>query len=426
MDIKLLNEITRINGLFQTLNESIEPQAIKFVRTLAKEMGEINFKKLFSVVDDEVTDAYKNLSKRGANIAEVETAVEKILTKINYADLAKHLLDNKKLGTVTEKFITDLMEKFKKGSITREEALKDVERAFDAWTSGKGVDGLASELTSQVQERFSKLTNATEIAALESQKILNLISQDAKTLFTNLTSQVKSLKGLGTDITIDVDMINQAATKIMDNSIVKSSDYIKYAKELEKLGIALTTEVNKAIEIKLGQSGALSASEKLAADSLKTNLGKFNRITNAFYEFCANNKFLGLFGKILKKIALLLTGIALLIAAVVKSWGYLARKICNSEAASMFKFFGFCEGSQSTTNTETPSTNTQTPATSGTYSYTEAGLVKYLTDTYGDKGFGDETKFDIVQDGDIIEVTGKLDGKTKKFKHDGKTYNEQN
>lgn len=368
MDIKLLNEITRINGLFQTLNESVEPQAIKFVKTLAKEMGEINFKKLFSVVDDEVTDAYANLSKRGAKIVEVETAVEKILAKINYAELAKHLLDNKKLGTVMEKFITDLMEKFKKGSITREEALKDVERAFDAWTSGKGVDELSSELTSQVQKRFSKLTNATEIAALAEGKLLNSLTEESKNLFTNITSQIKNLKGLGTNITVDVDMINQAATKIMNNSITKSSDYSKFALELQKLGIVLETEVNKMIEIELGKKGALSASQKLATESLKSNLNKFNTLTNSYYDFVANNQFLGLFYKKIKKWGLWLLGIGYGLYKLSDAWDYTTDKICNSEASNMLKFWGFCKGSQS-------ETNTQTPSTSGTIT-TEAQLRK--------------------------------------------------
>ena len=61
------------------------------------------------------------------------------------------------------------------------------------------------------------------------------------------------------------------------------------------------------------------------------------------------------------------------------------------------------------------------------YSYNEAGLIEYLTDTYGNKGFGNPSKFDIVQSSDgILKVTGKQDGKTKKYKRVGNTYQEQN
>jgi hypothetical protein len=61
------------------------------------------------------------------------------------------------------------------------------------------------------------------------------------------------------------------------------------------------------------------------------------------------------------------------------------------------------------------------------YSYNEAGLIEYLTDTYGNKGFGNPSKFDIVQSSDgILKVTGQQDGKTKKYKRVGNTYQEQN
>jgi hypothetical protein len=61
-----------------------------------------------------------------------------------------------------------------------------------------------------------------------------------------------------------------------------------------------------------------------------------------------------------------------------------------------------------------------------TYTYNEIGLVKYLTDTYGDRGFADRTKFDIVKSTDgTIKVTGMQDGITKKFKYIGNTYQQQ-
>jgi len=71
-----------------------------------------------------------------------------------------------------------------------------------------------------------------------------------------------------------------------------------------------------------------------------------------------------------------------------------------------------------------PGTSTES---NGGYSYDESGLIKYLTDTYGDKGFGDSSKFDIVQSSNgILKVTGKQDGKTKKYKRIGNTYQQQN
>ena len=361
MNIKLLNEITRINGLLQMLNENVESLAAKYFKSIVGGMDEINFKKLFKSFANEEEQAYKTLTKGTSSLDEMELAVEKLLKKIDFSKLAKHLLENKQLGSQIDVFIKNKMKNVKLGNISEKDALADIEMVLNTWAESQGIKELGPALSKRVKSKLSKIgqsignasgkianssASAAAAAEAEAQKLILALNEDAKKLFTTIIDSINNLKskGLGTDVVVDINKINQAATEIVDGSIAKNGDFVSIGLELKKLGIALQDEIKKVTDLKIAQKGALDAADKLAVEKLSSATNWFNSICNTVFDFIKGNKILSW---MFKKIVYLLIGITVLIALLVKTWNYLTSRICSGDAAFILKSAGFCKGSQS-------------------------------------------------------------------------------
>jgi len=375
MNIKLLNEITRINGLFQTLNESIEPMAIKFVKSIVGGMDEINFKKLFKSFANEEDQAYKTLTKSTSTAAEIELATEKLLMKINFSALAKHLLENKKLGTTIEDYIKTKSDNVMSGKISRKEALNDIKLVLNTWAESKGIKQLGDELNKKVKLKLPKnvnssgnignaggnIANASKLAETEAQKLILGLTDEAKNLFTDIIESINKLKskGLGTNVFVDINKINQAATEIVDGSIAKNGDFLPLGLELKKLGISLQEEIRIITDLKIAQKGALDANDKLAVEKLSSATNLFNKICNTLFDFIKGNKILSY---LFKNVVKILVGVGILIALCKGLWSYGTSRLCRGDGAFILKSAGFCGGSQSSeSQSSTPSTKSQAP-----------------------------------------------------------------
>jgi hypothetical protein len=191
MKKELVLEIARMNQLM--INEAIEPAAIKFVKSVIKEFP-FEYKKLFTAFGAEEEQAMKTLEKRGAKAAEVETAVEKLLLKVNWGELANSLLKNKKLGGALDAFIEGKMKNVASGSITREEALRDIESVVETWTRNQGVPELGPELVKKLEQ---KLPDVSGVLGRDAEAIFNLVgkkmSQEQADFFNKMADKIKSL-----------------------------------------------------------------------------------------------------------------------------------------------------------------------------------------------------------------------------------------
>jgi hypothetical protein len=362
MNIKLLNEITRINGLLQMLNENVQSSAAKLVKSIVGGMDEINFRKLFKSFATEEEDAYKILKRSTSTAADIELAVQKLLININFSALAKHLLENKKLGSQVDIFVKNKLKNVKLGNISEQEALADIKTVFNTWAESQGIKELGPALSKRIESKLSKIANssgnignaggnianASKLAEAEAQKLILGLTDEAKNLFTDIIESINKLKskGLGTNVVVDINKINQAATEIADGSIAKNGDFVALGLELKKLGITMTDEIKKVTDLKIAQKGALSANDQLVLDNLTSSTNWFNKICNTVFDFVKGNKILSyLWKKII--VRLIIIG-SILFKLCEMFWGYLATRICRGSVSSfILKSLGFCEDIQS-------------------------------------------------------------------------------
>jgi hypothetical protein len=125
--------------------------------------------------------------------------------------------------------------------------------------------------------------------------------KSVKKLFTDIIESINKLKskGLGTNVVVDINKINQAATEIADGSIAKNGDFVALGLELKKLGITMTDEIKKVTDLKIAQKGALSANDQLVLDNLTSSTNWFNKICNTVFDFVKGNKILSYLWKYL-------------------------------------------------------------------------------------------------------------------------------
>jgi hemerythrin len=119
MKKELIEEIIRINHLNNSLNESIVPAAVKFLKNLISNTDATIFRTLFNSVDD---DAVKLLRNKKASTDALEVASQKLLSNINYSKLAEHLINDKSFGYQVDRYIDNLINLVKSGKLSPEEA----------------------------------------------------------------------------------------------------------------------------------------------------------------------------------------------------------------------------------------------------------------------------------------------------------------
>ena len=181
MKKELLEEIIKINHFYNRINETINPApAARMIKNLVKEMPEGAFKKLFSVFSQEEETAYRVLQKPRPKAAEIESAVEKLLQNINFSELASHLLENKKLGTQIDTFIESKIKNIESGTISKENALNDLESVLTRWSETQGVPELGPELVKKLEVKFQTaiVPDFSGILKSESEEIFNLIGKN--------------------------------------------------------------------------------------------------------------------------------------------------------------------------------------------------------------------------------------------------------
>jgi hypothetical protein len=362
MNIKLLNEITRINGLLQMLNENVQTASAKFVKSIADDITKINFKRLFKSFATEEEDAYNILKRSTSTADEIELAAEKLLKNINFSDLAEHLLNNKKLGTTIEDYIKTKFDNVMSGKISKKEALNDIKLVLNTWAESKGIKQLGDELSKKVKLKLpknvnssgnignagGKIANASKLAEEEAKKLILGLTDEAKNLFTDIIESINKLKskGLGTNVFVDINKINQAATEIADGSIAKNGDFVAIGLELEKLGITMADEIKKVTNLKIAQKGALSANDQLVLDSLTSSTNWFNKICNTVFDFVKGNKILSYLWKYLIVRLIIIGNIIFYLFKMLGS--YLTTRLCRGAASSIIlKASGFCDDIQS-------------------------------------------------------------------------------
>jgi hypothetical protein len=342
MNIKLINEITRINGLFQMLNESIEPMAMKFVKSIVGGMDEINFKKLFRSFASEEEQAYKTLTKGTSTAADIELAAEKLLMKINFSALAKHLLENKKLGTQVDIFVKNKLENFKLGNISKQEALADIETVFNTWAESQGIKELGPALSKKIKSKISNIEksignaggkignaggNAGSSGTPLNPKVWDNLSVDAQKTFNGLNRELRLSQE-------SIDRINKLSREIEKNRIKMSpSEILQIAEDLKAGGIALTKLMDDLSKSKDFISKLNNANKQSTFESLKNSTSLFNKYCNLFIELFSENKItmgilrtIGSIFKYLLKIAAIALGIFAGLALLVASIGYVLKK----------------------------------------------------------------------------------------------------
>jgi hypothetical protein len=192
------------------------------------------------------------------------------------------------------------------------------------------------------------------IGEAEAKNLINGLTEEAKTLFNQIINDINNLKtkGLGKDIVIDINKINNAASAVIDGSITKSSDYLSFVLELKKLGIDLAKTTEEVGAMKSKQSGQ-------NVQVVNQRLSMFNKVCNSIVDFIKGNKVFMWILKLLKKVMIYLTAAAIAITLLMKAAGYAIGKVCNSVIGAGLKLLGFCAGtSAATPSTETPSTET--------------------------------------------------------------------
>ena len=201
------------------------------------------------------------------------------------------------------------------------------------------ADKLAAQIWSDELNKKVATINVSEKMATE---LINGLTQEATILFNTIIADIKSLqpKGLGTNIVIDGAKINEAAQSIVDGSITKSSDYLSFALELQKLGIDLNAKIKEIAIIKDDQS-------KQSFAKVSGYLTKFNRMCNLVVDFFKGNKIImgivGIVKAALKWLLGILIAISLLIMAAKWIKDTAKSFLCSGLPGKILKMMDYCK-----------------------------------------------------------------------------------
>ena len=202
----------------------------------------------------------------------------------------------------------------------------------------------ADKLTAQVFfDELNKKVATIEVSEKAASELINGLTEQATNLFNTIINDIQSLKpkGLGTNIVIDSAKINEAAQSIVDGSITKSSDYLSFSLELQKLGIDLDAKIKEVANIKDKQNAQ-------SFNKVSGYLTKFNRICNLVVDFFKTNKiFMGIIG-IIKKIFYVLVSIIIAISLIVLAFRWIYGKttefLCSGIIGDALRALDYCKG----------------------------------------------------------------------------------
>jgi hypothetical protein len=275
MNKELILEISRMNQLM--IHEAVAPPAaIKFVKNLFKEFP-LEYKNLFKTFEKEEEDALKIIQKRGAKVAEVETAVEKLLLKVNWEKLADKLIANKKLGDIFDNYITKQTERVLNGQITKEQALKEIDTVINDWVKTQGINELGPALAKNVESKIE-----TELG--KTVNVFDKLSEEAQTMFNQINKNFRLPPG-------EVEKISQAAEQIQKKMVTMSaSELAMVVDKLKQGGIELEETLRKleASEQFMNELKRKGMEQKW--NVLKIAVGRFNKACNLVYDSIKANK----------------------------------------------------------------------------------------------------------------------------------------
>jgi polyhydroxyalkanoate synthesis regulator phasin len=159
MKKELIEEIIRINHLNNSLNESIIPAGVKFLKNLISKTDDTIFRTLFTSVDE---DAVKLLRSKKASTDALEDASQKLLSNINYSNLAEHLINNKTFGYQVDSYIDNIINLVESGKLSPQEAKSKINDVFTKWANGEGIPGVKDELVNRFSKKIPNLVSVDE------------------------------------------------------------------------------------------------------------------------------------------------------------------------------------------------------------------------------------------------------------------------
>jgi len=253
MKKELIEEIIRINHLNNSLNESIIPAGVKFLKNLISKTDDTIFKTLFREVDD---DAVKLLRSKKASTDALEVASQKLLSNINYSKLAEHLIDNKSFGYQVDSYIDNLINSVESGKLSPEEAKSKMSDVFDTWSNSQGVSGLKDELVSRFSKKIPNLVSTDETIR-NVYKLAN-IPVDAKHLETLTKYSDKILKLNEKQISELVPILRKYGSDLQ-SVISQSKEFKSQADKLTQERVQrLLEKVSKYLNISTESAGKIN------------------------------------------------------------------------------------------------------------------------------------------------------------------------
>ena len=243
MKKELIEEIIRINQLNNSLNESVIPATVKFLKGLISKTDNTIFRTLFDSVDE---DAVKLLRSKKASTDALEDASQKLLSNINYSNLAEHLINNKTFGYQVDVYIDNIINLVKSGKKSPQEAKLMIDDVFTKWTNVEGIPGVKDEIVNRISKKIPDLVSVDETIRY----IYKLV-----------------------DIPIDpkhLEVLKKYSKKILD---VKEKDVPELTMVLKKYGsdIKLVTEQSKEFK---------SHANKLTQERVQRLLDNFTKYIN--------------------------------------------------------------------------------------------------------------------------------------------------
>jgi|694.fasta_scaffold101446_4 hypothetical protein len=235
MKKELLEEILKINHFYNRMNEAVNPApAVKFVKSLIKDIPEGAFKKMFANFGKEEENAYEILQRTKNKAGDVESAVGKLIQSLDFSKLASHLIENKKLGTQIENFINTKISNIKSGNISKEKALKDLEDVLSTWTENEGIPELGPELFRKVAKKL-EVVSAPDVSGIlkhEAEEIFRLTGKQVSTADAQLLNKVyRKLTKLSPEQIIQVENALKRITS-QDGLLQQSINRMKQAKDM--------------------------------------------------------------------------------------------------------------------------------------------------------------------------------------------------
>jgi hypothetical protein len=235
MKKELLEEILKINHFYNRMNEAVNPApAVKFVKSLIRDIPEGAFKKMFSKFGQEEEDAYKILQQTKNKAGDVESAVGKLIQNLDFSVLAAHLLENQKLGKQIEDFIGKKIINIKSGNISKEKALEELESVLSRWTETEGIPELGPELFRKVAQKL-EVVSAPDVSGIlkhQAEEIFKLTGKQVSTADAQLLNNVyRKLTKLSPEQIIDVENALKRITG-QDGLLRQSVDRMKQAKDM--------------------------------------------------------------------------------------------------------------------------------------------------------------------------------------------------